>query len=149
MVDWRQFRTEKEAIDYLTTAKDITCDTATQAKKYIRENLPKESYYQAKIMKKIRELEPAAFVWKAAAGAYGRRGIPDVCAIINGRYYGFEVKRPLLGVLSEIQRKTIEQIKEAGGRAYVVTYEDEVEEILREERRQKKDGKNGNASSAG
>ena len=133
MIDWRQFNTEAEAIAYLKTAKDITCATTTQAKQYIRKNLPKESYYQTKIIKRIRELVPLAFVWKAAAGAYGRKGIPDICAIINGEYYGFEVKRPLLGVVSEIQKKTIEQIKDAGGRAYIVTYEDEIDRILRPE----------------
>ena len=114
------FKTEVEAVAAL---KD--CDpkmTTEKARKYIRERLPKESYYQDKIIKHIRELFPSAFVWKAAAGAYSRQGIPDVCAVINGRYYGFEVKRPLIGVLSKIQERTIEQIKQAGGRAFVVTY---------------------------
>lgn len=133
MINWGQFSTEDEAIKYLKTAKDITCATTSQAKKYIREHLPKESYYQDKIIKHIKELIPSAFVWKAAAGAYSRQGIPDVCAVINGHYYGFEVKRPLIGVLSKIQEQTIKQIREAGGRAYVVTYTDEVTRILREE----------------
>ena len=125
------FKTEAEAGAAL---KD--CDpkmTTEKARKYIRERLPKESYYQDKIIKHIRELFPSAFVWKAAAGAYSRQGIPDVCAVINGRYYGFEVKRPLIGVLSKIQERTIEQIKQAGGRAFVVTYPAEVTELLREE----------------
>ena len=133
MINWEQFSTEEEAIKYLKTAKAITCATTSQAKKYIREHLPKESYYQDKIIKHIKELIPSAFVWKAAAGAYSRQGIPDVCAVINGHYYGFEVKRPLIGVLSKIQEQTIKQIREAGGRAYVVTYTDEVTRILREE----------------
>lgn len=133
MINWEQFSTEEEAIKYLKAAKDITCATTAQAKKYIREHLPKESYYQDKIIKHIKELIPSAFVWKAAAGAYSRQGIPDVCAVINGRYYGFEVKRPLIGVLSKIQEQTIKQIKAAGGRAYVVTYTSEVTRILREE----------------
>ena len=107
--------------------------TTEKAKKYIREHLPKESYYQDKIIKHIRELIPSAFVWKAAAGAYSRQGIPDVCAVINGRYYGFEVKRPLIGVLSKIQEQTIKKIKQAGGRAFVVTYPAEVTEILKKE----------------
>ena len=125
------FKTEAEAVAAL---KD--CDpkmTTEKARKYIRERLPKESYYQDKIIKHIRELFPSAFVWKAAAGAYSRQGIPDVCAVINGRYYGFEVKRPLIGVLSKIQERTIEQIKQAGGRAFVVTYPAEITELLREE----------------
>ena len=125
------FKTEAEAVAAL---KD--CDpkmTTEKARKYIRERLPKESYYQDKIIKHIRELFPSAFVWKAAAGAYSRPGKPDVCAIVNGRFYGFEVKRPLIGVLSKIQERTIEQIKQAGGRAFVVTYPAEVTELLREE----------------
>lgn len=125
------FKTETEAIAAL---KD--CDpkmTTEKAKKYIRERLPKESHYQDKIIKHIRALIPSAFVWKAAAGAYSRQGIPDVCAVINGRYYGFEVKRPLIGVLSKIQEQTIEQIRAAGGRAYVVSFPAEVTEILKKE----------------
>lgn len=125
------FKTEAEAIAAL---KDRDPKMTTEkAKKYIRERLPKESHYQDKIIKHIRELIPSAFVWKAAAGAYSRQGIPDVCAVINGRYYGFEVKRPLIGVLSKIQEQTIKKIKQAGGRAFVVTYPAEVTEILKEE----------------
>lgn len=125
------FKTEAEAIAAL---KDCNPKMTTEkAKKYIRERLPKESHYQDKIIKHIRELIPSAFVWKAAAGAYSRQGIPDVCAVINGRYYGFEVKRPLIGVLSKIQEQTIKKIKQAGGRAFVVTYPAEVTEILKEE----------------
>ena len=54
---------------------------------------------------------------------YSRQGIPDICAVVIGRYYGFEVKRPFIGILSKIQEHTIRQIKEAGGKAYVVTYQ--------------------------
>ena len=133
MIDFEQFRTKAEVIKYLKTTKDISCRTTTEAEKYLRAHLPKESYYQDKIIKHIRELFPSAFVWKAAAGAYSRQGIPDVCAVINGRYYGFEVKRPLIGVLSAIQEQTIRQIKAAGGRAYVVSFPAEVTEILKKE----------------
>lgn len=133
MINWEQFRTENEAIAYLKATKDVTCSTTAQAKRYIREHLPKESYYQDKIIKRIREIIPSAFVWKAAAGPYTRQGIPDVCAIINGRFYGFEVKRPLVGVLSKIQSRTINQIWEAGGKAYVVTYPADIDRILQKE----------------
>lgn len=132
-VNWEQFSTEAEAVAFLKTEKDIVCSTTEQARQYIRKNLPKESHYQDKIIKHIRELIPSAFVWKAAAGPYSRQGIPDVCAVINGRYYGFEVKRPLIGVLSAIQEQTIKQIRAAGGRAYVVSYPAEVTEILKKE----------------
>lgn len=133
MVNFKDFKDKSEVIRYLREREDIPCRTTAQAEKYLRDHLPKESYYQDRIIKHIRAIIPSAFVWKAAAGAYSRQGIPDVCAVIHGRYYGFEIKRPFVGVLSKIQERTIEQIREAGGRAYVVTYPDDVTRILRED----------------
>ena len=133
MVDFERFKTKAEAIQYLKDADGIPCRTAAGAEKYLRAHLPKESYYQDKIIKHIKEILPAAFVWKAAAGPYSRQGIPDVCAVVNGRYYGFEVKRPFIGVLSKIQERTIRQRRAAGGKAYVVTYPAEVTRILQKE----------------
>ena len=46
----------------------------------------KESFYQAKIIRWLKEQYPGAFVWKAQAGPYCRQGIPDICAIINGHF---------------------------------------------------------------
>ena len=63
----------------------------------------KESFYQAKIIRWLKGQYPDAFVWKAQAGPYCRQGIPDICAIINGHFFGFEVKRPEVGRLSKIQ----------------------------------------------
>lgn len=131
-MDWRRFKTEAEAVAYIKAAEDIPASTAAEARAYIRRQLPKESFYQDKIIKHIKALVPSVFVWKAAAGAYSRQGIPDVCAVIGGRFYGFEVKRPLIGELSRIQARAIEQIKEAGGRAYVVSWPEDVTRILKE-----------------
>lgn len=129
-MNWERFKTEADALEYIQATKGIN---AAQAKKYLRANLPKEAYYQEKIIKHIRALIPSAFVWKAAAGPYSRGGIPDICAIVNGRFYAFEVKRPFVGVVSPLQAQTIKQINAQGGRAHVVTYPEEVTEILREE----------------
>ena len=74
----------------------------------------KESFYQARIIKWLRAAYPDAFVWKAQAGPYSRQGIPDICAIINGHFFGFEVKRPEGGKLSAVQAQTIKQINAAG-----------------------------------
>lgn len=139
MMNWERFKTEADALEYVMSTKGIN---AKQARKYLQANLPKEAYYQDKIIKHIRALIPSAFVWKAAAGPYSRQGIPDVCAVIHGHYYGFEIKRPFVGVLSPIQEQTIKRINAAGGRAYVVTYPAEVTEILREEVEQDGIGKN-------
>lgn len=89
----------------------------------------KESYYQKKIIEWFKKEYPAAFIWKAAAGPYSRGGIPDLCAIINGKFYGFEVKRPG-GKPTKLQIKTIKEINAAGGIAAVVTYPTEVEKII-------------------
>ena len=129
-IDWEQFSTEAEAVAFLKAKKADTCSTTEQAKQYIRKNLPKESYYQDKIIKHINALIPSAFVWKAAAGPYCRQGIPDICMVLNGRFYGFEVKRPVVGRLSKIQEQTIKEINAAGGIAAVVSYPEDVERIL-------------------
>lgn len=90
----------------------------------------KESYYQARIIRWLRDTYPAAFVWKAAAGPYSQGGIPDICAIIDGHFFGFEVKRPELGRLSKIQEQTIKKINAAGGTAAVVSFPAQVQEVI-------------------
>ena len=89
----------------------------------------KESYYQTKIIDWLKTAYPSAFVWKAQAGPYSRRGIPDVCAIIEGHFFGFEVKRPGEAP-SKIQEQTIKKINAAGGTALAVNYPSEVEEAI-------------------
>lgn len=90
----------------------------------------KESYYQARIIRWLKETYPQAFVWKAAAGPYSQGGIPDVCMVLDGRFYGFEVKRPEVGRLSKLQEQTIKRINAAGGIAAVVSYPAEVSRII-------------------
>jgi len=104
--------------------------SAADFDKLMREALPKESYYQTAIMKWIQEAYPSAFVWKAAAGPYSRQGIPDVCAIIDGRFYGFEIKRPFIGELSKIQEETIKAIRAAGGVAAVVSFPEQANKVI-------------------
>lgn len=93
-------------------------------------NPHKESWYQAKIIRWLKEQYPGAFVWKAQAGPYCRQGIPDICAIINGHFFGFEVKRPEVGRLSKIQEQTIKEINAAGGTAAVVSFPEQVQKII-------------------
>lgn len=133
-IDFEKFETKEALAKFLKASPEIPVRTSAEVDKYIRANVPKESYYQKKIIEKIRSMFPTAFVWKIQQGAYSRQGVPDICAIIHGCYYGFEVKRPFLGVLSGIQLKTIEDIQRAGGKAYVVTYTSEVERILAPEK---------------
>ena len=124
-----QFQTKDEAIAYIKE-NVYGCADVKHAEKYLRDHLPKESYYQDKILKFIQKAYPTAFAWKEAAGPYSRQGIPDVSAVIDGRYYGFEVKRPFIGVLSKIQEQTIKRIRAAGGIAEVVCFPEDVRKIV-------------------
>lgn len=99
----------------------------------MRELLPKESFYQDQIIRWLKATYKTAFVWKAAAGPYSRQGIPDVCAVIGGRFFGFEVKRPYIGKLSKIQEETIDEIRQAGGIVAVVSWPEQCEEIITRE----------------
>ncbi len=62
---------------------------------------------------------PRCFYWKEHGGMYGRAGIPDIIACIEGRFYGFEVKTDT-GVATGLQKATIRKINKAGGKALVV-----------------------------
>lgn len=62
---------------------------------------------------------PCCFSWKEHGGMYGRAGIPDIIACIEGRFYGFEVKTDT-GVATGLQKATIRKINKAGGKALVV-----------------------------
>ena len=90
----------------------------------------KESYYQSRIIRWLKDTYPAAFVWKAAAGPYSQGGIPYICAIINGICLGFVLKRPELGRLSKIQEQAIKKINAAGGTAAVVSYPADCQRII-------------------
>lgn len=90
----------------------------------------KEQYYQTRILRWIRSHYPSAFVWKATAGPYSQGGIPDICCVLNGRFYGFEVKRPENSRLSALQEQAIKKINAAGGIAAVVSFPEDVQKII-------------------
>ena len=104
--------------------------TAAQTDKLLRDTLPKENYFQSTILRWLKENYPAAFVWKVQTGPYARQGVPDICAIIDGRFYGFEVKRPFVGRLSRIQQSTMDAIEKAGGRAGVVAWPEDARKLI-------------------
>lgn len=131
---YEQFNTYEELREY-TMKQKPELKTKAQADKFIREKMPHESYFQKKIKEYIQKTFPDAFIWKAAAGAYSQSGIPDLCCIIHGRYYGFEIKRPFIGEPSDTQRKAIKDIRSAGGTAAVVATIKQVKKILLPEMR--------------
>lgn len=108
------------------TGAKITSSTFT---KIMSETLPYEQAFQTEVMEYLKTI-PGAFVWKAAAGPYSRHGIPDVCAIIDGHFFGFEIKRPYIGVVTKLQEQTINKIRAAGGTAAVVSFREQVKEEI-------------------
>lgn len=126
--DYSRFKDLRDAKDYIIAEKGMT---DRQAQKYLSEKVPLESYYQRKIIEWLdKNAKDKAFYWKAAQGPYSRSGIPDICVIIRGRFYGLEVKRPFFGVVSENQKKVKRKVEAIGGKVYIVTYVKEVAEIL-------------------
>ena len=103
--------------------------TAAQFNKIMHDLLPLEQTYQTEVIEYIKTI-PGAFVWKAAAGPYSRQGIPDVCAIIDGHFFGFEIKRPYIGMTTKIQQQTLQQIKRAGGTAAVISFREQAREVI-------------------
>lgn len=105
---------------------------STEAEKVARRVVPQESTFQAAIIKRLRKI-PGAFVWKEQAGPFQTKGLPDVCMVIKGRFFGFEVKRPFYGETSDVQKVVHAQLRHAGASVGVVTYVEEVEAILEAE----------------
>ena len=66
------------------------------------------------IKKSLQSIGPDVFFWKEHCGPYGTSGIPDIICCYRGVFLGLECKRPS-GQLTELQKRTISKIKEAGG----------------------------------
>ena len=70
-----------------------------------------------------------AYGWARRIVSPGRRGIPDIVAVINGCTFFLEVKIGK-GRLSKIQMKEIENINKNGGEAIVVRGEEDVSNFI-------------------
>lgn len=126
---------EKYDQDPDTVLKKIMKDqnvTKTEALAILRKKVPKEAYFQKKVIDGIKERYryKNVFVVKVAQGFYSERGMPDVMAVIDGHYFGFEVKRPMFGKASASQLSMIDRIRRAGGTAGVVSYPDEAFNVI-------------------
>jgi hypothetical protein len=91
---------------------------------------------EGKVKKKIKDLLKANRVWYFLPGnnGYGMNGIPDIIAIVEGKFVGIEVKAET-GRLTELQKKRGDEIIQAGGLYVVVRGSNEIikiEQILRE-----------------
>jgi hypothetical protein len=104
----------------------------TQALQICKKEIPHESYFQDKIKKALKKRYRGAFIRKITQGRYSEGGTPDLMCIINGHYFGFEIKRPILGEPSRLQEVAIREIQAAGGTAAYVTWPEECYKIIDE-----------------
>ena len=117
--------------DYIAEVQKERGITKAQAVKWLRERIPPERYFQKKIMDALHEEYPDTYIVKVSQGAYSIGGIPDIMCIVRGRYFGFEVKRPVFGEVSSLQELAIRKINASGGTAAVVTYPEEAVSVLK------------------
>ena len=68
---------------------------------------------------------------KIHGAAYQTSGLPDIIAIDRkGRFVGLEVKRPVVGKVTDLQKRTLENINLGGGYAVVVRSVDEAKRAI-------------------
>lgn len=110
----------------------------TQVMSYLTHHIPLEKKFQADVIKGIRKAFPTAYVVKISLAHYSTAGIPDVMAIVDGHYFGFEIKRPVLSKIdpdghgaTKLQLETMKQINNAGGTCNVVCYPEEAVEVIK------------------
>lgn len=125
--DLEQFQTLAELQQFIIDKGEAKNKTEARAKASAL--VPKEAKFQSAILQYLKTA-PGVMAWKDQAGLYQTQGVPDILAIKDGLFLGFEVKRPFFGELSAIQQSFHERIRAAGGRVYVVSYVSQVKAIL-------------------
>ena len=80
--------------------------------------MAREKVFENKLKKYLKS--KGAWVLKYWGGSvYTQAGVPDLLVCYNGKFIGIEIKAET-GHASELQLNTIEQIKKAGGIAFVL-----------------------------
>lgn len=73
-----------------------------------------------------------AFAHKIHGGTYQSRGLPDIIGCYNGAFFGLEVKLPgKEQTLTLLQAKKLQDIKDAGGIAAMVTSVNEAIKVVK------------------
>ena len=83
----------------------------------------------AAIKRYLASLGSDVFFWKEHGGPYGTSGVPDIICCYKGRFLGLEVKLPT-GRLTELQKRAIRKINQAGGIACRVESVEDVKRVI-------------------
>lgn len=73
---------------------------------------------------------PGLVWWPVVPGRSGAAGVPDISALISGRFLAIELKRPDGGVVSPLQRAWHERIRAAGGVVIVARTVDDCRDAI-------------------
>lgn len=141
--EFERFETLKELQTYLADKGVLSGDLKGDAlRKAAVAKIPAESVYQKAILDYLQNELPnerpgiCVKAFKLQAGPYMQGGLPDVWAVIKlpewalGVLFCFEVKRPLVGTLSDLQRQTLKELGRAGAVTATVSYVNEVRQII-------------------
>jgi hypothetical protein len=88
-----------------------------------------ETTLTARIVKMLRAR--GAYVNKNHGSRYQPRGRPDIEFCLDGRFWAFEVKLPGKQ-LTPMQHRTFTEIRDAGGRAFVVRSVEDASLLVRD-----------------
>ena len=96
-----------------------------------RKPIPLESSIVSAAVKWTNQ-QPRCWAFKTHGGMYGKAGIPDVIACIDGHFLAGEFKRPAPAgsTVTLIQQKTLNAIHEAGAAVGVFRSVDEWKEAV-------------------
>ena len=83
----------------------------------------------AAIKRYFASLDSDVFFWKEHGGPYGTSGVPDIICCYKGRFIGMECKLPG-GRLTELQKRAIHRINQAGGIACRVESVEDVRRVI-------------------
>lgn len=92
---------------------------------------------ESKVKKRVREMLDTLGIYHfmPPANGFGRAGIPDIIACMDGHFIAIECKAGK-GTTTALQDRELERIQNAGGTTYIAreTNIDELQHLLREKR---------------
>lgn len=83
---------------------------------------------EGKIKRKVNALLDSNDIWhfSPANNGFGKSGIPDIIAIVNGQFVGIECKADPSKKPTALQRKRADEIHAAGGLWFLVRCEEDI-----------------------
>lgn len=97
----------------------------------LRRTVPSAKTPEGKVKAKVKEIlaQHGAWYFMPSQSGYGRRGVPDFIACVNGRFLAIETKSKFSShKVTPLQQKEIDAIKNAYGEALVIN-EDNLSDI--------------------